>query len=658
MAKGEAVMRGRFDQVGLLVSSGQWERDEHGVRQLAKRLAEDRPVRVVILGGSDASNASETPHHSNVTLIRYQGVSRADHRCRLHRYFRNLRVVRPLLIAFDTRFSEFVVECFSPLKVWCLSESDITKAVAGDDAPHFLRAVVQADVLAAPEAVIAKCKRDLSFTGVGLVSARREGDIDALLNAIETTEPHRPSDGPRLNVLVLYDAYYRYIGTVREYLEAFLHYSKHRFFFANATAASRAPFDMSVFDVVFVHYSVRMCLPQHISPDFAEAVQNFGGLKMLCIQDEYDCVHMTHEWMERLGYHVVFTCVPQPWVEKVYPAKRLPGIRFISVLTGYVSEDAQRLGPGKPLAERRIAIGYRGRSLSYFYGKLGREKLIIGQRMKEICQARGVACDIEWTEQKRIYGRAWYDFLGSCRATLASESGSNVFDWDGSIRENITRAVDKNPALEFDEAHALYIGAREGEVQMNQVSPRIFESIAMRTALILFEGAYSGVVKPDEHFIPLKKDFSNVDDVLRKLADDSFVQAMTDRAYRDVIASGKYTYRKYVELIDATIASEMTHGRGYYLSSALVGAERDGQLMPVNTQWDGVHAVPTESVSALKEVRHLPPDKPKGGKLRLALRQVVPAPVRKVVKPPLKKAYHASRRVARRVMGKPPDPPK
>ena len=52
--------------------------------------------------------------------------------------------------------------------------------------------------------------------------------------------------------------------------------------------------------------------------------------------------------------------------------------------------------------------------------------------MRAICAERGVAHDIEWSDEKRIYGNAWYDFIGSCRAILGSESDSNVFDFDGS----------------------------------------------------------------------------------------------------------------------------------------------------------------------------------------------------------------------------------
>ena len=61
---------------------------------------------------------------------------------------------------------------------------------------------------------------------------------------------------------------------------------------------------------------------------------------------------------------------------------------------------------------------------------------------------------------------------------------------------------------------------------MNQISPKIFEMAACGTAMILFEGEYSGIVKPNVHFLPLAKDFSNVSEVITKLRDTDKLEEM------------------------------------------------------------------------------------------------------------------------------------
>ena len=80
---------------------------------------------------------------------------------------------------------------------------------------------------------------------------------------------------------------------------------------------------------------------------------------------------------------------------------------------------------------------------------------------------------------------------------------------------------------------------------------------SMRTALVLFEGRYSGVVEPDRHFVPLKKDFSNVDEVFAKLKDNAYLEALTERAYEDIIQSGRYTYAAFVRAIDEVLLQAM-----------------------------------------------------------------------------------------------------
>lgn len=85
----------------------------------------------------------------------------------------------------------------------------------------------------------------------------------------------------------------------------------------------------------------------------------------------------------------------------------------------------------------------------------------------------------------------------------------------------------------------------------------------MKTGLVLFEGEYSGVVRPWEHFIPLKKDFSNVNEVLAAISDLPRLEAMIERAYADVIASGRYHFRTFIQSIDAHISSKVPEGQGY-----------------------------------------------------------------------------------------------
>jgi hypothetical protein len=222
-------------------------------------------------------------------------------------------------------------------------------------------------------------------------------------------------------------------------------------------------------------------------------------------------------------------------------------------LTGYVSSRLAAWPNRRPIAERPIAIGYRGRELPFRYGWLAREKVLIGQRVHELCHERGVTHDIATGDSQRLHGDAWFAFLENCRVMLGTESGANVVDPDGSLREAIDAALAIEPNLSYESIHDRFLRPLDGRVRMNQVPPKLFEAIALRTALVLFEGEYSGVVRPGEHFIPLRKDFGNVDEVFAKIADVAGLQAMADRAHRDVIASGLFSYQVFINLVASVI---------------------------------------------------------------------------------------------------------
>jgi len=382
-------------------------------------------------------------------------------------------------------------------------------------------------------------------------SASPMDDYDILFSRLSTAilqrlQAQRKKSKPYLNILFLYDANSVYIPTVNEYLVNFAEYSQHRFYFANATDNSACNYNMARFDVIFVHYSVRLCYENHISLFAADELKNSGSYKILFIQDEYENTECTRRWLDRIGFHAIFTCISENQARRVYSLERFRSTELIPTLTGFVPPALEH-GTIPSLASRPIVLGYRGRKLPFRYGRLAYDKYQIGLKMREICEKNGVVCDIEWDEEKRFYKDDWYKFLKSCRATLGSESGSNVFDFDGALAALDSK---KTAHLSFEEFHERYLGPLDGAIKMNQISPRIFEAIACGTALVLFEGEYSGIVKPVVHYIPLKKDFSNAMEVLEQLKDIPALELMTKRAYQDIIASGLYSHKKFVEDVD------------------------------------------------------------------------------------------------------------
>lgn len=363
----------------------------------------------------------------------------------------------------------------------------------------------------------------------------------------------------KLNILVLYELHSCYVSTIKEHIDAFGWYSSHNIHYAPASQ-NKCAYDLSAFDVIILHYSLRLIIRVGactISEDYESRIKSYGGYKVLFLQDEYENTDLCKARMRELGVNMVYTCVPIKEVPKVYFDDEFPNVTFVHNLTGYVSPDMGIAKYSKPLKERKNLIGYRGRNLPYYYGKLGHEKYDIGIVVKDICDRKGLFTDIEVTEEKRIYGDGWYEFLANSRATLGTESGSNIFDFTGELKEKHLKSIAKKPNLKFESVYNKYYKKFDNFIHMNQISPKIFEAISLRVALVLFEGEYSGVVKPHTHYIPLKKDFSNIDEVLLKLQDDTFVEQLTDRAYQDVILSGDYLYKTFIQSVDRELSKRV-----------------------------------------------------------------------------------------------------
>lgn len=352
-----------------------------------------------------------------------------------------------------------------------------------------------------------------------------------------------------MNILCLYDATQTFTNTLYEYLYSLGAFSSDKYFYAHTDQSEQLKVDLDRFDGICIHYSVRLPF-DHLSASTVEAVCKYKGLKFLFIQDEYDHTSRAQYWIKTLGFHLVFTCVPSSEIERIYPPAEFPDIHFVSVLTGYIPLKLDGSVDLVPPSRRSTVIGYRTRNLPIRYGKLGIEKVKVGSMVKEYCIKKNIPCDIEWGEENRLYGASWYAFLASCRSMLGSESGCNVFDWDGTLDQEVAEYRKLHPRAMDNEIYSDVIQPKEIEGLMNQISPKIFEAIATRTVLVLLEGRYSGILTPGVHYIPLRKDGANLREVHAILENSNYVDQMAEKAYQDIILSGRYTYKEFVRLID------------------------------------------------------------------------------------------------------------
>jgi glycyl-tRNA synthetase (class II) len=94
-----------------------------------------------------------------------------------------------------------------------------------------------------------------------------------------------------VNILILYNSTQTYTNTVFEHLASLARESKHRTFFCHVDQYSEFAADLSRFDAIGLHYTVRLPFDQVSSSLATLRSRSSRALKFLFIQDEYDHTH-------------------------------------------------------------------------------------------------------------------------------------------------------------------------------------------------------------------------------------------------------------------------------------------------------------------------------------------------------------------------------
>ncbi len=370
------------------------------------------------------------------------------------------------------------------------------------------------------------------------------------MTANSVSQQKEPING----ILLIYHHSYKPIASnVLEHIDSFKNHSRFKVWAVNVELGFPKVLRDYEFQVIVLHYSLFGWLPFPLSKEYLEYLaESEDSYKIAFFQDEYRYWPERSDLLNRYKFDCVYTCIEPAYFKDTYQRyTKVP--KLFTYIPGYVSDDMVKLAREvtRPDRERTIDIGYRGRQSYHYMGRGGREKHEIGSRFRELASGLGFKLDIETEEHKRIYGRQWLEFLANCRAVLGVEAGVSIFDIDNVIYPQYQTMVAENPKITFDEVYSRLLFQYEDKgVYYRTVSPRAFEAAAVRACQILYEGNYSGILKPMVHYIPLKKDFSNFDQVIAMYCDESFRRELADNAYRDLIASGQYSYRQFINTFD------------------------------------------------------------------------------------------------------------
>jgi hypothetical protein len=358
------------------------------------------------------------------------------------------------------------------------------------------------------------------------------------------------------SILVLYHAPHLPLRTtISDHLYSIRRYSGRPCIYVNLARRRIPPgLDRLQIDLVVLH---TILLSTRWEPAlFGEMAERMAPIKQLRCpviaipQDEFLNTDPLNELLREFGVRHVFTCAAEPDWDAIYGPLLADGVTLTRVLTGYV--EPTTVARIEILARRNIRrdidIGYRSWQPEPWLGRHGMLKGQVAEVVAAMAPSRGLNVDISMDDKKTLLGDAWYAFLLRCRYTIGVEGGASVHDRDGSIRRCVDATLASNRSATFEEIEAACFPGLDGRFGLRAISPRHLEAAATKTPQILIEGDYNGILEAGRHYIPLRADFGNIGEVLDEVA-ARMGSTVAQRAYDDVIASGRYGYDAFVRTL-------------------------------------------------------------------------------------------------------------
>lgn len=292
------------------------------------------------------------------------------------------------------------------------------------------------------------------------------------------------------------------------------------------------------FDAIVLLHSV-FSNGQLLDGVLLEMVQRCSQPKIFFIGNEYKLMPEKMAFAESLPVALLISQASSPDVQRQYRERLGCAVAGIPN-TGF---DPDVYVARTPRAERPIDLGYRADDASFYIGHT--ERRDIAEFFTANAQRYGLRVDISMNPKARFTEGEWAVFLDSCKGQLGAEAGGDYFELDDHSRHAVNAYEAAHPGVAFAEIHKVFFANYGPSIPIRIMSGRQVEAAGTRTVQLLFEGHYDGYLLPDVHYIPLKKDFSNADDAIRKFKDVSLCDEITAAAH--AVAIEQLTYDALIQ---------------------------------------------------------------------------------------------------------------
>lgn len=187
---------------------------------------------------------------------------------------------------------------------------------------------------------------------------------------------------------------------------------------------------------------------------------------------------------------------------------------------------------------REVDVGFRGDLYPFFIGDDERTRILEYFRLH--AAEHGLSADISYG---RVAGPDWHAFLARCRGIVGAEAGTYYLERDDHTANAVASYLAVHPDASFEDVRRRFFDGYPRGVSGKAVSSRHFEAAGTQTCQLLLEGEYNGVFEPDRHYLSVKRDLSNVADVVARFKDPVERERIATEAYEHAMARHTYDHR-------------------------------------------------------------------------------------------------------------------
>ena len=192
---------------------------------------------------------------------------------------------------------------------------------------------------------------------------------------------------------------------------------------------------------------------------------------------------------------------------------------------------------GRP---REVDVGFRGDLYDFAFALGDIERSSILEEVKARAPRLGLSVDIQYG---RVDRESWNGLLNAWRGIAGAESGTYFLERGDETRRRVVDFLREHPEAGWPEVRSRFFDRRPIAHSGKAISSRHFEALGTETVQVLVEGDYNGILEPDVHYLAVRKDLSNLDEVLRRFTDPEVRRAIAERGRELALEAHTYGHR-------------------------------------------------------------------------------------------------------------------